>query len=137
MPDDRRERQTSSFPPTRGFAESQIRHGARRASERKRFASSSPINSCLDVVVIDLPAQEQSNVGCVTSDVRVAGSDRISFRLATRLDAIQEVANVERRGIPSDLGDLATGQQLGRAEYDAAAVASFHPTVFTLEPYRT
>jgi hypothetical protein len=86
------------------------------------------------VVVIHLPSQQQRNVGCMTSDMRVTGSVGVPLWQASRFDTVQKIANVERRRITTDFGDCSAGQQCGRTQDEFAAVASFDPARFPFKP---
>ena len=62
------------------------------------------------VIKIDLAIQRECDVRRVTGDVRVARRIRVSFGLAPRFDAIQEITNVECGGVATNLIDFATLQ---------------------------
>ena len=64
----------------------------------------------------ELAAQEDGDVGGVASDVRVAGHLGIGPRLASRLDAIEEIADVEGGWIAADFRHFAAGQEGRRTE---------------------
>ena len=60
----------------------------------------------------------------------------VCLGLATRLDTVEKIADVESRWIATDLGHFASGQQGRGAEYHLAAVAGLDPTILAFESHR-
>ena len=107
----------------------------------ERFASQAIGLRVVDVLVLlgivfELASQEQRVVGPMTRDVCVAGRFGVGLRLVARLDAVQEVAHVERGRVAADLGHFSPGEQLRRTQHKLAAVARFDPTRFAFETHR-
>lgn len=49
----------------------------------------------------------------VTGDVRVAGRNCVALGLAPRFNAVEKIANMERRRIAADFVNLPAGEQFG------------------------
>src|SRR5262245_18216893 len=90
----------------------------------------------LDHVVLHLPLEIQGDVGRVADDVGIAGRFGVALGRAAGLDAVEEIADVERRRVAADFFHRPSGEQCRRAEANLAAVARFDPARLALEADR-